>query len=281
MSVKLIFFAVGLSLLAPSSFARENLASRQDSCDTYTTSGVSGGFTDRNFIDFSSVSSGQDAASFLSQYGFEISNYGPVGSTPTEHTFTPNNVKLGDGALEMKVSAYTSGAVISSEIVSSDTFKYASVRVVLKSSTTKGVCEGIFYYQGDTQESDIELLTTTSLQASATVPAGFWTTNQALVDGEDSTSENIAFNFDPTADFHEYRIDWTSSSTTFYVDGTQVNQLTENVPTAATHFIFNAWSSGDPYWSAGPPTADSISHIRSIDLYTGYTSTASGTKCSV
>ncbi|KAF9046011.1 concanavalin A-like lectin/glucanase, partial [Hymenopellis radicata] len=280
MSVKFLLLALGLSLLAPSSQARENLASRQNSCDTYTTSGVSGGFTERTFIDFSSVSSGQDAASFLSQYDFEISNYG-VDSTPIGHTFTPDNVKLGDGALEMKVSAYSSDAVISSEIVSSATFKYASVRVVLKSSTTKGVCEGIFFYQGDTQETDIELLTTTSLQASATVPAGFWTTNQALVQGEDSTSENIAFNFDPTADFHEYRIDWTSSSTTFYVDGTQVNQLTENVPTAATNFIFNAWSSGDPYWSAGPPTADSISSIRSIELYTGYTSTASGSTCSV
>jgi len=53
------------------------------------------------------------------------------------------------------------------------------------------------------------------------------------------------------------------------------------VPTAAGHWVWNAWSSGDPYWSNGPPTADSLTHIRSIEIYNGFTSTPSGSICNI
>ncbi|KIY65450.1 glycoside hydrolase family 16 protein [Cylindrobasidium torrendii FP15055 ss-10] len=226
--------------------------------------------SDSTTVDFSGVNGG-DAASFLSQYGLSISTYGDVPSTPIQHDFVGSNVALGNGVLEMKVQAYSgSGHVKSSEIVSDDEFLHGSLRVTMKSSMTKGICEGIFFFKSDLQETDIELLTTTSLEASATVPAGFWTTNQAQVEDGDSISENLAFWFDPTQGFHEYRIDWTADATTFYVDGQQVNRLTENVPNVPALFIFNAWSSGDPYWSAGPPTVDSVSQISKIVLYKGF-----------
>ncbi|KIY61712.1 glycoside hydrolase family 16 protein [Cylindrobasidium torrendii FP15055 ss-10] len=227
--------------------------------------------SDSTTVDFSGVSSGQDVAEFLSQFNMGVSNYNNVPSTPILHDFVNSNVAFGDGVLEMKVQAYSgSGNVQSSEIVSNDEFLYGSLRVTMKSSKTKGICEGIFFFKSDLQETDIELLTTTSLEASADLPAGFWTTNQAHVADEDSTSENIAFAFDPTEDFHEYRIDWTADATTFFVDGSQVNELTDNVPNVPGLFIFNAWSSGDPQWSAGPPTEDSISQISKIVLYKGF-----------
>ncbi|KAJ7599607.1 concanavalin A-like lectin/glucanase domain-containing protein [Mycena floridula] len=97
------------------------------------------------------------------------------------------------------------------------------------------------------------------------VPAGIWATNQAVVPGDDPTFSTIALNFDPSDDFHEYRIDWTDSATTFYIDGDQKAQLTTNVPTGELSYIFNVWSSGNPFWSAGPPTTDSITHIQSIE----------------
>jgi len=77
------------------------------------------------------------------------SNYGPVNDPETGigHTFVPENIALGDGALELKVSAYQNdNNVISSELVVDELFKYASVRVVQKSSTTPGICEGNFFY---------------------------------------------------------------------------------------------------------------------------------------
>ncbi|KAH0582422.1 hypothetical protein H2248_010365 [Termitomyces sp. 'cryptogamus'] len=108
----------------------------------------------------------------------------------------------------MKVSAYSgSGAIFSSEMVTNDIFKYASVRTVLKSSPVGGVVEGNFFYLNDNQEIDWEILTSTTLQPSAEVPAGIWATNQALVPGQPSTHTTVPFTFDPSQDYHEYRID--------------------------------------------------------------------------
>src|ERR1700733_9418732 len=75
-----------------------------------------------------------------------ISSY-TVQSTPMPHTFVPANVALGSGSLDLKVSAYKgNGSVQSSEIVTQETFKFASVRTVLKSSGVPGVVEGNFFY---------------------------------------------------------------------------------------------------------------------------------------
>lgn len=53
----------------------------------------------------------------------------------------------------------------------------------------------------DTQETDWEILTTTTLQGSGTVDAGIWATNQAAT-GQPKTHELIPFDFDPSEDFH-------------------------------------------------------------------------------
>ena len=82
--------------------------------------------------------------------GLIISDY-PVASTPIGHTFTPEKVALsttsGFTALDLKTSAYSSGNVQCAEVTTSNTFKYASVRTVLKSSPTAGIVEGNFFYR--------------------------------------------------------------------------------------------------------------------------------------
>ncbi|KAG6807665.1 hypothetical protein H0H92_006756 [Tricholoma furcatifolium] len=246
---------------------------RGQTCDTYVVPTISGGFTTRQFIDFSTVTAGGDASSLLSSYGISISDYS-VSSTPVAHTFTPDNVALGTGSLEMTVSAYTgSGAVISSEIVTNELFEFGSVRTVLQSSTTPGVVEGNFFYLNDNEEIDFEILTSTTLTASADVPAGIWATNQPENPPQAQRSHLASI-------LHKASM-WGSNATTFYIDGVQQAQLTTNVPNAAGHWIWNVWSSGDPEWSNGPPTADSVTYIQSIEIYNGYTSTVSGTVCDV
>lgn len=54
----------------------------------------------------------------------------------------------------------------------------------------------------DNQEIDFELLTTTALTASSTVPAGIWATNQAVTTGGTATDATIPFTFDPSAAYH-------------------------------------------------------------------------------
>ncbi|KAF9448217.1 glycoside hydrolase family 16 protein [Macrolepiota fuliginosa MF-IS2] len=249
-------------------------------CDTYIVNGIPGGFTQRVFADFSGVTAGGDAIALLSSYGLGVSDYS-INSTPVPRTFVPSNVALGNGALNLKVSAFSGGSIQSAEMVTQDQFKYASVRTIQKSSTTPGVVEGNFFYLNDNQEIDWEILTSTISTASACVPAGIWATNQAVTPGTSNTHQTIPFTFDPTADFHEYRIDWSSDATAFYINGQQQTRFTTNVPTQAGSWIWNTWSSGDPCWSNGPPTADSITQIQSIEIFKGWTSTVSGTTCNV
>lgn len=157
----------------------------------------------------------------FSQYGFTRSDY-LVGSEATgvDHTFMPDHVSLGDGVLEMKVSAYANDQnVLSSQITSNESFKYASVRVVQKSSGVPGVCEGNFFYcmflywglrtpltrwrvVNDTQEVDWEILTSTAVQGSDSLDAGIWATNQVTGVGQPTTSELVPITFDPSEDFH-------------------------------------------------------------------------------
>ncbi|KAJ7599608.1 hypothetical protein C8J56DRAFT_879410 [Mycena floridula] len=156
------------SLFIVSSFIS---AASAASCDSYVLRDGAAAFTSHILLDFSSVTPGGDVETFLSDNGFSISDYGPLDSTPDQHTFTPDNVAFGSGTLDMKVSAYTSRSVQCAEIVSNDAATYGSVRVVYKSSTTKGVVEGNFFYLNDNQEIDFEMLTTTAVNASEDVYA--------------------------------------------------------------------------------------------------------------
>lgn len=49
------------------------------------------------------------------------------------------------------------------------------------------------------------------------------------------------------------------------------------VPTNAGYWIWNAWSSGDPCWSSGPPLAESVTQIKSIEIFKGYTENVANT----
>lgn len=72
----------------------------------------------------------------------------PILGKSTPHVFLGSNVALGNGTLDLKVSAYPgSGHIQAAEVTTDDNFKYASVRTVLKSSKTRGVVEGNFFYR--------------------------------------------------------------------------------------------------------------------------------------
>ncbi|KAF6763223.1 concanavalin A-like lectin/glucanase domain-containing protein [Ephemerocybe angulata] len=253
-------------------------------CNTYAVANVTGGFRTRQFVDFSTAQAGQSASTLLSNNGFSISDW-PVTDTPPaiSHTFVPGNVALTNGALSLKVNAYSgSGNVIGAEFSTNEEFTYVSVRTVQKSSSVPGVCEGNFFYKDQVAEIDFEILTSTIFQSSlACVPPGIWATTHPFKEGVESYSETFPFPFDPRADFHEYRVDWTPGIVRYYLDKNYVGQITQNVPTVSGSWIWNAWSNGDPCWSAGPPTQDSTTLIRSIEIYKDYTDTRTGTVCNV
>lgn len=90
-------------------------------------------------------------------------------------------------------------------------------------------------------------------------------------------------------------IKWTPNVSAFYIDGVQRARHTTNVrnysswpihisvhgctqvPTNGGSWIWNAWSSGDPCWSSGPPLAESVTQIKSIEIFKGYAEGADNT----
>ncbi|KAF8149494.1 concanavalin A-like lectin/glucanase [Crassisporium funariophilum] len=251
--------AVNAATIAPA------VVARQDECKTYVVPGLAGGFTERIFTDFKGVKAGDNAEAFLDSNGYYIS-VNPVDEGPIFRRFALENVLFSDGTLDLKVDKYPgSGYTVGGEFYTKKEFKYASVRTVQK-----------IEQRNATQETDWEILTTTIDKSSKCVPEGIWATNQALNSEDEKTSVILPFTFDPREDFHEYRIDWTARATEFYIDGKKVTEITDNVPTDAGPWMWNAWSNGDPCWSGPPPTADSFTQIQSIDIYIGYTETVSG-----
>jgi beta-glucanase (GH16 family) len=128
-------------------------------------------------------------------------------------------------------------------------------------------------YYNDTQEIDMEFLTkdfnpsnnsfpvNLILQSTASKAAGY----NAAHSGNMITSY---LPFNPTVDFHEYRIDYLSDRVFFYADGQQLALLdTSAVPTKAGRLILQHWSNGNPLWSSGPPQTDSVLMVRYVKAY--------------
>lgn len=102
-------------------------------------------------------------------------------------------------------------------------------------------------------------------------------TPESVVHGFDASGTSEfkvqALPFAPDDKFHEYRFDWTKERVAFYVDGTFLYEVTENVPTEGGAMFLNHWSNGDPAWSAGPPAADTVMTVSYVKAYFNSTDT--------
>ncbi|GAA5989533.1 hypothetical protein JCM5350_002098 [Sporobolomyces pararoseus] len=226
-------------------------------------------------IDFSTYNPTSDGTveSFLNKRGYMVSSYtieddGVAGSIP--RSFVKKNVEIENGVLRLKVNGQPSGSgkrtIISSEIESVDSFDYGTLETWAKATPVEGVCQGIFFYNTDNAEVDIELLSSYYDKGyKQYLDAGVQYTNQALVEGQDSTSIGQPYGFDPTQDFHNYTIRWTPTASEFYIDGEHRNSFSDNVPVnIPSKIIYNNWANGDKKWSAGPPRADAYFEIKSF-----------------
>lgn len=200
--------------------------------------------------------------------GLSASNY-KVGKIPNQHEYISDNVKVSGGFLNLKVNGgqSTDTAICSGEVVTDFTISSASVETYGILTEVPGVVNGIFLYSSDNQETDIEWLSSPESQSNIDrgLSQALWYTNQAVVPKTPSTHETSHAPAGAFSGVHNYRIDWNSSSSTFYVDGEFQFQLTENVPTATDgHWLWNNWSNGDKEWSAGPPATDAVFKIQKI-----------------
>ncbi|KAI9708175.1 MAG: hypothetical protein M1820_004129 [Bogoriella megaspora] len=236
-----------------------------------TVPGV-GFFTEHSFFEFTSSS----LPSALVPSGGDP--YGDP-SEPYTQQMVKEDVTISPPYLQLTVPGGQKASPIKgAEIATSfSDILYASVRTRAIFSSVPGTCHGLFFFKSDKQEIDIEYLTdpaSTSNPGNGSISLQL--TNQAA-DGihEHETYKLAASPKDPSTEEHEYRIDWTSESTSFWVDGVRVTDpFTTNVPTEAGSWLWNNWSNGDKGWSAGPPQTDSVLKIRSIEMFYNRTSTA-------
>ena len=134
----------------------------------------------------------------------------------------------------------------------------------------------MFFYKSDTQESDIEWLSDPSSNSNGGTRKIWFTNQDANADGE-ATHGTVAPPEDATTAEHEYRLDWTEGRVEWYLDGEKVFETTEDVPSVSGPWVFNNWSNGDPGWSHGPPTRDTIATVQYVKMYFNSTSLSEGT----
>ncbi|KAK1726938.1 hypothetical protein CaCOL14_006524 [Colletotrichum acutatum] len=216
-------------------------------------------FSNRLYWDFSKLANGAKVPDGLRVSGYPVSN---------THVFVTQNAYINGGYLNLKVDGgqkakpYKSGEVVTV----AQNIKYASVRTVAVFSEPAGVCNGIFFYKNDNQETDIEWLSDANSQSNAG-KRQVWFANQATSKTSLKSWLSVLPPTNPTTTEHEYRIDWMPGVVRFFVDGIQTWQTTQSVPSQAGPWVFNNWANGDKGWSAGPPATDAIFKIKEIDMY--------------
>lgn len=74
--------------------------------------------------------------------------------------------------------------------------------------------------------------------------------------------------FNPTLDFHEYRIDYMPGRVDFLADGQVLAEMTGSaVPESPGHLALSHWSNGNALWSGGPPAADATLVVNYVKAY--------------
>ncbi|CAH0046691.1 unnamed protein product [Clonostachys solani] len=193
----------------------------------------------------------------------------PVGLYATDKGADPKSVSVKHGYLVLTVpgtdtTCYTK---YKSEVITTvDNIFYGSVRTVAILAETPGVCNGMFFYKSDSQETDIEWLSDRN-NRSDNGTHHIWFTNQDNNGDGKATTFKVRPPRNPTREEHEYRIDWTEEGVKWFIDGVMQAKSSTNVPNVPGYWLWNNWFNGNINWSAGPPASEAVLRIKSIDMY--------------
>ncbi|KAG0128148.1 glycoside hydrolase family 16 protein [Tuber indicum] len=149
---------------------------------------------------------------------------------------------------------------------------YGTFRAGIKTTGVNGTCGAFFWYLNDTQEIDIELLSSQITPTSSPVNLVLHSllTQERGGDAKSTpTYKVVPLPFATDEEFHEYRFDWQSDKVTFYVDGSWLADITDPkyIPQSAGKIILSHWSNGNPLWSGGPPEVDAKMTVSYVQGY--------------
>ncbi|KAL8365991.1 hypothetical protein RB595_004664 [Gaeumannomyces hyphopodioides] len=150
---------------------------------------------------------------------------------------------------------------------------WGTYRVGMKLTGVPGTCAAFFWYHNDTQEIDMEFLTREFNASSGTFPVNLVLQSRAAAEAGYNAQATGNFRkvnlpFDPTRDFHEYRIDFLAGRVVFYADGQVLAEMGgAAVPDRGGHLILQHWSNGNPLWSGGPPPREAVLAVSYVRAY--------------
>lgn len=153
------------------------------------------------------------------------------------------NTAVGGGAAAL---TFPVGATDGGEIRSTEKFGYGSYVARMKTPLVRGTLSAFFLYEGGSDiadELDIEVYNDGSRRVIFTT----W------VAGRMTNSATHILPFDPAADFHDYRIDWSRREVRFVVDGVEMQRWRKGIPRNPMHIMVNAWW---PTWLSGPELSE-------------------------
>lgn len=192
--------------------------------------------------------------------------------------FKKENVVIKEDALQVGITIDAQNNIKCGGIgTTRQDFLYGSFRSFIKTSTVPGSVAAMFVYhpQG---EIDIEFV------ASVKPSQAYFAMHPGITDSKGGASllthGNYILEFDPTVDYHEYRIDWFPNLTVFYVDRIEAYRMTTNVLSQPSRFMFNHWTDGNKKFSQGPVQQDSFIYIKNMTFFfNSSTSLLSAPKC--
>ncbi|QSZ37303.1 hypothetical protein DSL72_009397 [Monilinia vaccinii-corymbosi] len=150
---------------------------------------------------------------------------------------------------------------------------WGTYRAALKLTLTPGTCSAFFWYFNDSQEIDMEFLSSQFNVENNTFPVNLVLQSvQSVQAGYNAagTGNYVVVNlpFNPTTGYHEYRIDFIPGNVIFYADGQILAKMNSTaVPTSPGHMIITQWSNGNPLWSSGPPSQDAVISVSYVKAY--------------
>jgi endo-1,3-1,4-beta-glycanase ExoK len=174
-----------------------------------------------------------------------------------------------------------SGAVksfLGAEVRSLDTLTYGRVRARVKFATGSAVVSSLVtiytpWPADNWNELDIECLGSSGkVQLNTMVYTGAPTTPPVTQSVKPTQFPHpLTLGFDPSADFHEYELEWTPAGARFSIDTQEVYTWTEHIDlmTLPQNVLMTIWASGSSGW-AGPvndATGTAKAYYDWIELY--------------
>ncbi|RPA93521.1 concanavalin A-like lectin/glucanase [Choiromyces venosus 120613-1] len=149
---------------------------------------------------------------------------------------------------------------------------YGTFRAGIKATGVNGTCGAFFWYLNDTQEIDIEFLSSQITPTSSPVNLVLHSllTQERGGDAKNTpTYKVVSLPFATDGEFHEYRFDWQPDKVSFYSDGSWLGDMTDSqyIPKSPGKIILSHWSNGNPLWSGGPPEVDAKMTVSYVQGY--------------